>query len=361
MKVAIIHDWLITYRGGERVLQALLKLFPYADIYTLFYLPKDPRIRNLVQKRNIYTSFFDRFYFIKNNWRKFLFLHPFAIKTLRLKEKYDFIISLHHCVSKSINTNGIYHYSYVFSPMRYLWLPELYFDNPLKIRLWEIISHPLKIWDKLSANNVNFFIAISEEVKKRIKRFYSYNRRIEVIYPPVNTDFFKPDAKVKKEDFYLFVGHLTEYKKATLVVKSFEKLKDKKLIVIGEGPLYKKLKKNIPENVQLLGSVSDRELRKYYQRAKCLIFPSFEDFGIVPLEAVSSGTPIIAFKKGGAYETLNEDICIFFEKQSEESLLEAIRKFEKKEFLSPQKMHEYVVNRFSEEKFLHNWKKLIYK
>lgn len=356
MKTAIVTDWLITYRGGERVLKALLPLVPDADIFTLFYRPqKDVRLSDLTRGYKVYASQLNKIPLLSSYWRMGLPLYPRAVQKLDLKG-YDLIISLHHCVAKGvISPPGSVHLSYVFTPMRYLWMPHLYFKNKFFKPLWSSLSQPLKKWDLQSNSRVTQFYTISMEVQERIRRFY--NQPSEVIYPPVDTENFYPEKK--GGGFFLCAGHLVPYKRIDLAVQCFTENK-LPLKVAGDGPEYKKIKRYAGPNIEFQGQVSDAELRSLYSQARAFIFPPHEDFGLVPLEAMACGTPVIAYNKGGAEETVKEGTGIVFPEQSKQSLQKAIDDFLRTEDqFSAAKIRNYVVNNFSHTIFMKNWKKIL--
>lgn len=354
MKVAIATDWLLTFRGGERVLESLLELFPEADIYTLFFsAEQDERIKKLVKGHKVFPSRLNKYPLIRNNWRKFLFLYPFAVNQFQL-EGYDLVISLSHCVMKGLRVpEGAPHLCYIFTPMRYLWYPELYFSNGCKRFLWKMISWPLRKWDFDTSQRGTRFIAISNEVKARVEKIY--HQQADMIYPHADTAFFTPGGE--KTDEYLCAGHLVPYKKVGLAVEAFNQL-GLPLCIAGDGPQLDMLKQKAKPNIRFEGAVSDQRLRTLYRQAKAFIFPGFEDFGITPLEAVSCGTPVIGYGKGGVSETIISEVGMLFPEQTVDSLCSAVKKFEadSPDFNSAA-LHDYVAQNFSHERFLNDWKK----
>ncbi|MEW6455365.1 MAG: glycosyltransferase [Acidobacteriota bacterium] len=355
-RVALIHDWLTGRRGGEKVLEALVTLFPDADIFTLFHFKGSQS--KIIEDKKIHWSFLQNFPFIKKFYRNYLPLYPIAIELFNL-EKYDLIISSSHCVAKGIIPHPhSLHICYCHTPMRYAWdLYHYYFPQP-SMSLFKKIFIPsimnwLRTWDQATSLRVDYFISNSYHVAKRIKKYYG--REAEVINPPVDTEFFT--LYEEKEDYYLIVSALVPYKKIDLAISAFNRI-NKKLKIVGNGPDYKKLKKLAGKNVEFLGSVSDSDLKFFYQRAKCFLLPGEEDFGIAPLEAQACGTPVIAFRKGGATETILEnETGIFFEKLNIESLISAIDKFEKIKF-NFKKIRDWTLN-FSYDKFLDRIRKSI--
>jgi glycosyltransferase involved in cell wall biosynthesis len=354
MKVAVIHDWLNGYRGGEIVLDSILKLYPNADLFTLFY--KKGSLNQNIENRKIYTAFTNKLPF-PDKYRFYLPLFPTAIETFDLRE-YDLVISSSHCVSKGVITSpDSIHISYVHSPMRYVW--DLYYDyfpnkSGLKFFLTELISNYLRSWDVTSAHRVDKFTCNSKFISKRIQKFYG--RDSTVIYPPCLPENYKVEDE-QKEDYYLIVSAFAPYKKIDLAIEAFSKNK-KRLVVIGGGQDETKLKKTFPKNIEFLGKLNREDTVKFYKKAKAFIFPGLEDFGIAPVESQGYFTPVIAYGKGGALETVVANKTgIFFEEQTVESLNQAILKFESLEF----KKNDFQknINRFTEEKFIQNFKKQV--
>ncbi len=354
MKVALVHDWLIHMRGGEKVLDALAELYPDATLYTLFFDRKriSPRLAGL----RIKASFLQCLPGIKSYYRWLLPLLPWAIRSMKVEDA-ELVISSSHCVAKGIRVPpGAYHVCYCHTPMRYLWgLQDVYFSRYLSpVRyLMEAVFCFLRKWDLGTNENVDLFVANSEYIKKRIKTVY--HRDAVVVHPPVEMGFFRPISVIagpssggakrsqnemattpavarddKAGDYYLAVSHFVPYKRLDLVIEAFNGL-DRRLVVIGSGPLasqYQKLRKS--EQISFLGGVSDEELREAYAVSRALIFPTEEDFGIVPLEAQSCGAPVIAFRKGGALETVKSGV--FFDSQTPEAIREAVLRFEGQSF-----------------------------
>lgn len=325
MKVAIVHYWFINWRGGEKVVEALLDLFPQADLFTHVY--DESLTEGKLKGRNITTTFISKLPGAKKHYQKYLPLMPIALEQLDLRE-YDLVISSESGPAKGIIISpDATHICYCHSPMRYVW--DMYPDyvktaGLLSRWLMRPLIHYLKIWDRLSADRVDYFIANSSFVAKRINKFY--RRSAEVIHPPVDIDEFEINSE--KSDFYLLLGQLTHYKRADLAVDAFL-ANGKKLIVIGDGEQYQSLKALENDRVKVLGRASWDECKNYLSKAKALIFPGVEDFGMVPVEAMACGTPVLAFAKGGALETVNDGHSgyLFYE-QTVESLNACINKFE---------------------------------
>lgn len=327
MKVAIAHDWLTGMRGGEKVLEAMLELFPQADLYTLFHLKGS--VSPKIEKQKIQTSFLQKFPLIQSHYRYYLPLFPRAIERLQIKN-YDLLITSSHCVAKGITKEkNIPNISYCHTPMRYLWLmTDEYFQikkNPVAKIIFSKMANSLKSWDLASNKNIDLFIANSETVRDRISRFYG--RSSDVIYPPVDTNQFSISQKI--EDYYLVVSAWVPYKKIDLAIRAFIQL-GYPLIIVGRGPEEATLKKLTGErkNIRFLDWQTPKNLSQLFCHCKAFIFPGEEDFGITPVEAMASGRPVIAFARGGALETVTPETGIFFNEQTPEALIEAVLKFE---------------------------------
>jgi len=335
MKVAVIHDWLVTYAGAERVTEQILSLFPEADLFSIVdFLPSEQR--GLIGNHRVFTSFLQNIPFAQKKYRNYLPLMPIAIEQFDLSG-YDLILSSSHAVAKGIITGpDQLHISYVHTPIRYAWdmqhqyLRETGMDRGVQSWIVRLILHYIRQWDYRTSIGVDHFIANSNFIARRIWK--TYRREAHVIYPPVDTDKFSfSDAK---EDFYLTASRLVPYKRIDLIVDAFHDLPDKKLIVIGDGPEFYKIKHKAPRNVDFLGYQDSTVLVEYMKRAKAFIFAAEEDFGITPVEAQACGTPVIAFGKGGALETIRgiENDCptgMFFYEQNICSIVNALRCFEK--------------------------------
>jgi glycosyltransferase involved in cell wall biosynthesis len=326
-KIALVHYWLTGMRGGEKVVKSICDLFPDIDIFTLVY--DKNRIDDSINKHRIFTSFIQKLPFARKKYQSYLLLMPIAIEQFDLSG-YDIVISNESGIAKGVITRPeTCHFCCCQTPMRYLW--NMYFDylkhervGFLKRKIIEIFFNYLRVWDLATASRVDYFISNSENVKKRILKYY--RRDSTVIYPPVDVDSMILEPK--KQDYYLVVSQLVSYKRIDLAVKAFNELK-KKLIIIGEGPELKKLKKMARSNIKFLGWQSDKDLKQYYANARAFIFPGEEDFGITPVEAQASGTPVIGFGKGGLLETVIEGKTgLFFKRQHHKDLIDAIGSFE---------------------------------
>jgi glycosyltransferase involved in cell wall biosynthesis len=331
LKVALVHDWLIHMRGGEKVLESLAEMFPEATIYTLF--TDRSRLSPSLQRMKIRTSFLQYLPGIRRYYRWLLPVLPWVVRTLRVEEA-DLLITSSHCVAKGVRVpERAVHVCYCHTPMRYLWgFEEEYFSKFPKgmLTLLRPLFERLRKWDVATAQGVNHFLCNSNTVRERIRK--SYGREAEVIHAPVDASFYQPDSlpAEAKGKFYLVVSALVPYKRVDLVIEAFNGW-DRKLVIAGDGPCrpeYQKLAKT--GNIRFLGTVSDEGLRSLYEEAKALIFPQEEDFGIVPLEAQACGTPVIALARGGALETVEEGV--FFQEQTAEALRRAILQFEARQF-----------------------------
>jgi len=336
MKIAIIHDWLVTYAGAERVLEQILNVYPEADLFsTVDFIPEGKR--DFIKNKQVTTSFIQNLPFAKNKYRSYLPLMPIAVEQFDLSS-YDLVISSSHAVAKGVLTGPDQtHICMCYSPIRYAWdlqhqyLNESNLNKGIKGLLARWILHKIRLWDVRTAHGVDSFIAISKFIEKRIEKVY--RRKSTVIYPPVYTSDFKSDS-INKEEFYFTSSRMVPYKRIDLIARTFsERFPNKKLIIIGDGPEFDKIKQLAKENVTLLGYQDFGVLRQHLQKAKAFIFASEEDFGIAPLEAQAAGTPVIAFGKGGALETIRgleqeEPSGVFFYEQSVDALSNAITLFE---------------------------------
>ncbi|MGK7344985.1 MAG: glycosyltransferase [Candidatus Nitrospinota bacterium M3_3B_026] len=334
MKVALVHDWLTGMRGGERVLEALLEIFPQADIYTLVHVPGS--VSPAIESRRIHTSFLQRFPAIAKRYRWYLPLMPRAIESFRLGG-YDLVVSSSHCVAKGVKPGGAPHLCYLHTPMRYAW--DMYGDyfNPERFSraaLFAIgkIMPRLREWDVRTASRVGLYVANSRNVKERAGRIYGVDA--EVVYPPVDVDFFTPAEEGGREG-YLVVSAFAPYKRVDLAIRAFNEL-GAPLSVVGSGEDEARLKAMAGPNIRFEGPLSAEGLLERYRRARALVYPGEEDFGIIPVEAQACGTPVIAYGRGGVLETvtpLRDEMTegctgVFFDRQDTESLKDAIARFE---------------------------------
>jgi glycosyltransferase involved in cell wall biosynthesis len=330
MKIALIADWLTNYGGAESVVSAFHDLFPEAPVYTTLYKPS--AMRELGQLKNVHTTWLNKIPFAKHQW--LLSLMPVEVERMNL-DGYDIILSSCHSVSKGVITKPeTVHICYCHTPMRYAWES---WDLESRLKKFPRILHgtirkqiaKIKEWDFAAAQRVDHFIANSTHIASQIKKHYG--RDSVVIYPPVHTEKFKPVAS-PTADYYLAVGRLIPYKKFDLLVETFNEL-GLPLKIAGVGPDYKKIKKMAKANIEILGHVEEKELAKLYANCKALLFPQLEDAGIVPLEAMASGRPVIALNRGGSLDTMIDGVTgVLFEEQTTASLKSAIARFEKMNF-----------------------------
>ena len=361
MKVAIVHEWLTSFAGSERVLEQLIKCHPDADLFTVCDFI-DEKERQFVANKHTTTTFIQHLPGAKKHYRQYLPLMPFAIEQLDLSG-YDLVISSNHAVAKGVLTGpDQLHISYVHSPIRYAWdlqhqyLQESGLNKGLKGWAAKWILHKMRLWDVRTANGVDDFIANSQFISRRINKVYG--REAGVIYPPVAVNDFT--LCEKKEDFYFTASRMVPYKKMDLIVEAFSTMPDKRLIVIGDGPDFAKVKSKAGPNVELMGYQSFSVLKDFMQRAKAFVFAAEEDFGITPVEAQACGTPVIAFGKGGALETVRPDSVenptgLFYGEQSVDALCAAVMKFEESsELFTPSACRSNAMC-FSEERFVDEW------
>lgn len=330
MKIAIVHDWLVTSGGSEKVLEHMLREYPEADVFSLVdFLPEDAR--GFLLNKKVRTSFIQNLPFARRGYRNYLPLMPLAVEQFDLSG-YDLVISNSHAVAKgAFTTSSQTHICYCCTPMRYAWdlqhqyLRESGLNGSVKGFLARSVLHYMRLWDASSASRADHYVAASRYVASKIKK--TYGREAEVVYPPVDTDAFT--LREEKEDFYLAASRMVPYKRMDLIVEAFAEMPDKKLVVIGDGPEMKKVRAKASRNVELLGRQPTGVLRDYLQRARALVFCAEEDFGIVALEAQACGTPVIAYGKGGSLETVVEGKTgLFFQEQAVGSLRDAVRRFE---------------------------------
>lgn len=335
MKIAVIHDWLVELGGAELVLKEILECYPDADVFSLIDFLSEEDRKFYIRGKKVTTSFLQNIPKAKTLYRNFLPLMPIAIEQLDLRG-YDLIISSSYAVAKGVITgpNQI-HVCYCHSPIRYAWdmqfqyLEEAGLTKGLKSKFVKYILHKIRNWDVRSSFSVDHFLANSQFISKRIRKVY--RRDSTVIYPPVNLDGFS--LSETKQDFYLTASRMVPYKKIDLIVRAFNAMPNKKLVVIGTGPDFDKIKKQAGPNIELLGYQPFEQLKAKMGSAKAFIFAAEEDFGIVPLEAQACGTPVIAFGKGGALETVKDGVTgIYFDEQEESSIVNAVTSFEQKTF-----------------------------
>ncbi len=337
MNVAIIHDWLTGMRGGEKCLEVFCELFPQARIYTLLYIARS--VSSVIERMPIYTTFIQRLPWAFKRYRYLLPLFPTAVEQINL-QGYDLILSSSHCVAKGIiSPPDALHICYCHTPMRYVWDQyPVYF--PTERMRWPmrwivpLMANYLRTWDVASSHRVDHFVANSAHVAGRIRKYYG--RKADVIYPPVECGRFQP--KEEKEPFYLMVTALAPYKRVDLAVDAFNRM-GSPLVIIGSGQEEGILRRRAASNIQFLGWQPDEVVATHYARCRAFIFPGEEDFGITPVEAQAAGSPVVAFGRGGAMETVipldnpghKPPTGVFFREPTPKALIEAIRIYESRE------------------------------
>jgi glycosyltransferase involved in cell wall biosynthesis len=345
MRIALVHYWLLGSRGGEQVLEAICRILPQADIFTLFYDPE--RVSPLIRSKNVQASFLNP---LRRFYRGLLPLTPMALESFDLRS-YDLVISSESGPAKGVITSsGTRHICYCHTPMRYLW--ELYpaYRNDfgqgrLGRALMAPVSNYLRTWDYSTAARVDRFLANSWNVRRRIWK--TYRRRAQVVYPPVDIDsfFHKPH-----EDYFLIVSEMVAYKRLDYAVRTFAR-NGRRLRIVGDGPQFKELRRLATPNIEFCGRVPADELRELYARSIAMVMPGEEDFGMTMVESLASGKPVIALGRGGALEIVGQDRGVLYDDCSEDALREALREFDRIEpFVSPLNLRRSV-EKFSEASF----------
>jgi len=367
MKVAIIHDWLVTYAGAERVLEQMILAFPDAKIFSIVDFLDDSN-RQWLGGKKAKTSFIQNLPFARSKYRAYLPLMPYAVEQFNLSS-FDLIISSSHAVAKGVLTGpDQIHICMCYSPIRYAWdlqhqyLHESNLNKGLKSFFVRLILHKIRLWDNRTSNGVDHFIAISQFISRRI--YKTYRRNSDVIYPSVDTEKYVQFV-TKKKEFYVTCSRMVPYKKIDLIVETFTKVfPEKQLVVIGDGPDFKKVKNLAGDNIKFAGRADFNYLHNYLSSAKAFIFAAEEDFGIAPLEAQSCGTPVIAYGKGGALETIigldaPMPTGVFFDEQTVESLTIGVRLFEANcKLISAENCRQNAL-RFSETRFQKEFKDFV--
>jgi glycosyltransferase involved in cell wall biosynthesis len=362
MKIAIIHEWLTTYAGSEKVLEAMLTEFPEAEVFTLIdFLPE--KHGAIIAPRVVHTSFMQKIPFVKHTYRHLLPLMPLAIEQYDLS-KYDLVISNSHSVAKGVITGpDQLHICYCYTPMRYAWdlqtqyLQESGLFSGIKSAAARVILNRMRLWDMRTAPGVDHFVACSEYIARRIRK--TYRRESSVIYPNVAVeDFVIGDAP--REDFYFTSSRMVPYKKIHLIVEAFAAMPDRRLVVIGDGPQFKRIKALAGPNVTLLGYQPFPVLLSHLQRARAFIFAAEEDFGIAPLEAQACGTPVLAFGKGGAVETVVDGVTgLHFHQQTPEAIQGVVERFEGGSWhFEPRRLRAHA-DRFSTQAFRRQFRQFV--
>lgn len=355
--VGIVADWLVTYAGSEKVIKEFIEIYPDSELYSVvdFLSDKD---RELFKGKKAKTTYIQRFPKAKSKYQKYLPFMPMAIEQLDVS-KHDVVLSSCHAVSKGVITGpDQLHICYVHSPIRYAWdlqhqyLREAGLDKGIKGTIAKWLLHKIRLWDYRTANGVDHFIANSHFIARRIHKVYG--RKADVIYPPVDVERFS--LCELKQDYYFTASRMVPYKKMDLIVEAFSHMPDKKLIVIGDGSEMTKIKAKATENIDILGYQPNSVMEEHMKNAKAFVFAAEEDFGITPVEAQACGTPVIAYGKGGALETVRpygveKPTGIFFDKQEVQSLIDAVSDFDtKSEEFKPINCRENAL-RFSVERF----------
>ncbi|WP_420597508.1 glycosyltransferase family 4 protein [Deinococcus sp.] len=330
LKVAVIHEWLVTYAGSERVLARMLKAVPQADVFTLVNFLEGDDLA-LVAGHNVTHSFLQHLPGAQKNYRQYLPLMPLAIEQFDLSG-YDLVISSNHAVAKGVLTGpDQLHVCMCYSPIRYAWdlqhqyLREADLETGVKGAAARALLHYLRLWDSRTAPGVDLFISISDFIARRVQKVY--RRPSLVLYPPVDTSAFTPAEE--RGQTYMTASRMVPYKRIDLIVEAFSRMPDKRLIVIGDGPEMPKIRALAAPNVTIMGYQPFEVMREEMRRTRAFIFAAEEDFGIAPIEAQACGTPVIAYGKGGALETIQDGISgLFFDEQTPRSLMDAVFRFE---------------------------------
>jgi glycosyltransferase involved in cell wall biosynthesis len=367
VKVALVHDWLLGMRGGERCLEVLCSIFPDADIYTAFY--REEKISRAITSHQIFASPMNYLPFRQYYYRYLLPFYPLvaravsrSIERRHVQGEYDLVISVSHCLAKNITVpKGLYHLCYCLTPMRYIWDKyDSYFAGHAFEPAIARVAHKLRAWDCLGQLGVDKFIAISEFVRKRINLVYGCDAG--VVYPPVGSDWITPREANERGEGFLCVSALVPYKNVELIVKTFNELPFT-LTVVGDGPLRKKLQGIAKENIRFLQHISDGELGALYRRTKALVFAAEEDFGMVPVEAQAAGRPVICYGKGGVLETVRGGIerptGVFFRELTVDSLRKAVLDFlgRQEQFTVDNSLAQ--ARRFSVDRFTSEFERLV--
>jgi glycosyltransferase involved in cell wall biosynthesis len=328
LRVALVHDWLTGMRGGEKCLEVLCRSFPHASLYTLFH--RRGSLNPAIETMKIRTSPLQRIPGVFGVYRHLLPIMPLATRAWRIKDV-DLVISLSHCVAKAVvPPQGVPHVCYCFTPMRYAWQGrdtylESWSDRPVRRELARTLLSHLREWDRATASRVTHFVAISETVRERIAE--CYQRESVVIQPPVNVNFYSPIPRVPRDESYLVVSALVPYKRIDHAVAACTQ-SGRRLIVIGEGPERARLEAMAGPTVRFLGWQPDVVIGNYYRSCRALLFSGEEDFGIVPIEALACGAPVIALGRGGVAETVDDTVGRTYFEPSSAALLAAIDAWE---------------------------------
>lgn len=350
LNIALVHDWLTNHAGGERVLFEMSELFPKAPIFTSVF---DPKGAAPFKNKDVRPSFLQKFSFLKSRRELLVPWTPFAFEQINLS-KFDLVLSSCSMPSKGVLTKpGAIQICYCHTPSRYLWEPEV--DSRAKSGLFsglrQSVAHKMRIWDRVATDRVDYFLANSKYIAARIKKYYQ--RDSIVVYPPVDIGAYEPGKKSEIKDYFLFVSRLIRYKKCDLIIEAFNDL-GLPLKVIGQGPDKKYLQSKARDNIEFLGYLSGDEIKKYYQEAKAFVFAAEEDFGIVPVEAMACGRPVIAYGVGGVTETVVDGVTgVLFDEQTPQCLIDTIKNFNPDKFDSKKIRNQ--AEKFSKEIFRKNY------
>ncbi|MCO8169497.1 glycosyltransferase family 4 protein [Pseudomonas sp. 21LCFQ02] len=365
MKIAIVHDWLVTYAGAERVLASLLKVWPQADLFAVIDFLSD-RDRAQLGGKVATTSFIQELPGARKHYQRYLPLMPMAIEQLDLSG-YDLVISSSHAVAKGVLTGpDQLHVSYVHSPIRYAWdlqhqyLRESGLDKGFKGTLARMVLHYIRMWDQRSAAGVDEFVANSAFIGARIDK--AYRRSSTVIYPPVDTLHYTPLGL--RDDYYFTASRMVPYKRLPMIVEAFANMPDKRLVVVGDGPEMPRCQAINAPNVTLLGYQPTAVMLEHMRAAKAFVFAAEEDFGISPVEAQACGTPVIAYGKGGVLETVlgldhPTPTGVLYDRQDAASLIAAVGQFESTQGRISASACRFNAERFSTERFEQQIKALV--
>lgn len=359
MRVALVHDWLVSYRGGEKVLEALCELYPDAPIYTLFYSPDS--MPESLRRRHIITPSGSRF--LKPLRKALLPFLPIMIESLPL-ERYDLVVSTSSCVAKGVIVGPTSrHICYIHSPMRYIWDQRSHYlgrlqNLPILSQIYAAVSSYLRIWDSTSNQRVDRFVANSRFVAQRVLRYYGCDAGI--VHPPVELESFmspRPPPPGQDAPYFLAAGAMVSYKRFDLAIEAC-RLADKRLVIAGTGPEFKKLQNLADSKVSFIHNPDHETWTSLFQHAQALLFPGVEDFGITALEAMAAGTPVIAYKAGGALDFIEADRTgKFFNEPSPESLARCLQAFQKAQF-NPSELQSFARG-FTKELFLRKMRREI--
>jgi len=365
MKIAIVHDWLVTYAGAERVLEQMLAVYPSADLYSLIDFVPDSD-RGFLDGRRVRTSFLQSMPGARTRYRGYLPLMPLAIEQFDLSA-YDLVISSSYAVAKGVLTGpDQLHVCYCHSPIRYAWdlqheyLRQAELERGLRSWVARYVLHRIRIWDYRTANGVDEFIANSNFIARRIRK--CYRREATVIYPPVDVESFRPSGS--RDGYYVTASRMVPYKRMDLIVEAFAATPERQLVVIGDGPEMARIAAKAGPNIRLLGQQPRAALCEHLQRARAFVFAAEDDFGIAPVEALACGTPVIAYGKGGALESVRglehaTPTGVFFQEQTVSALKGAVEQFEGDETRFSSEACRESVLRFGAEAFRRSFKDFV--